>query len=78
MVSNVIDPKLEIKWRSSKQQFIRFATFLWISSRFCVDILTKCLIVFINKVIILIHVVRLTLGEVFCVKIQQSSSAIFL
>ena len=49
------------KSRRGKQQFIRFATFLWIISSFCVDILTKCLTVFINKVIILVHVVRLTL-----------------
>ena len=59
-----IDPhetKVEYTMAAGKQQFIRFATFLWIISSFCVDILTRCLTVFINKVIILVHVVRLTL-----------------
>ena len=61
---SVIDPakpKLKTKQRHSKQQFIRFATFLWVISSFCVDILTKCLTVFINEVIILVYVFRLTL-----------------
>ena len=55
-----IDPhgtKVEDKMAAGKQQFIRFATFLWIISSFCVDILTKCLTVFMNKFIILVHVV---------------------
>ena len=29
-VIDLAKPKLKTKWRSSKQQFIRFATFLWI------------------------------------------------
>ena len=61
---SVIDPakpKMKTKWRHGKQPFIGFATFLWIISSFCIDILTKCFTVFINKVIILVHVVRLTL-----------------
>ena len=62
---NPAKPKLETKWQSGKPQFIRFATFLWIISSSCADILTT---VFINKVIILVHVVRLSLGA-FCVKI---------
>ncbi len=56
-VINPMKPKLETKWQSGKQQFIRFATFLWIISSFCFDIVTKCLTGFINKVIILVHVV---------------------
>ena len=61
-VINPVKPKLEKIWRSDKEQFIRFATFLWIISSFCVDILTICLTAFINKVIILVHIVRLTLS----------------
>ena len=68
----------ETKWQSGKQHLIRFATFLWIVSTFYVDIWTKCLTVFKNKVIILVHVVRVTLGGVFWVKIQQNSSMILL
>ena len=60
-VINCAKLKSKTKWRHGKQQFIRFVTFLWIISSFCVNILTKCLTVFINKVIILVHVVRLTL-----------------
>ena len=37
--------------------------------KFCIDILTKCLTVLINKVVILVRVVRLTLGSVFGMKI---------
>ena len=73
-------PKLKTKWRRGKQLFIRFATFIWIISSFCVDILTKCLTVFINKVIILVHVPGslIDFGGVFGVKIHQISSATFL
>ena len=59
-VTDPAKPKLKTKWRRGKQLFIRFVTFLWINSSFCIDILTKCLTVFINKVIILVHVVWLT------------------
>ena len=70
-VINPAKPKLETKWRCSKQQFIRFSTILWIISSFC-DILTKCLTVFINAVIILVHVVRLSLGAFFgCEKFKK-------
>ena len=60
-----VKPKLESKWWSGKQQFIYLATFLWITSSFCIDILTKCLTVVINKIIILVHVVRLSLEGKF-------------
>ena len=60
-----VKQKLETKWWSSKQQLFHLATFLWIILSFCVDILTKCSTVFINKVIILDHLIRMTLGVFF-------------
>jgi len=62
---SVIDsakPKLDTKCRSGILHFICFATFLWIILSFCIDILTTLLTIFINKVIILFHIVALTLG----------------
>ena len=76
---SVIDPakaKLD-----TKSQLIHFATFLWISSSFCVDILTKCMTVFINKVIILVHIhsaVRLTLGTFLVWKFNKSGIMFYL
>ena len=78
---SVIDPakpKVKTKWRRGKQLFIRFATFVWIISSFCIDILTKCLTVFIKQGYYINSCSLIYFGGVFLVKIHQISSTTFL
>ena len=78
---SVIDPmtpRLETKWQSGKQQFIRFATFLWIILNFCNDILTKCFYSIQEQGYYISTCSYIDFGGICGVKIQQISSATFL